>query len=493
MAGYHVENFGCRTSQADGDAMASALEQQGLCQAHAPGEADVVIVNTCTVTAEADRDARAFIRKMHRSSPAARIVVTGCYAQRAPQELAAQPGVFAVVGNSHKPLAATIAMQGWPPAPLSPAADALPTQAGFVSLAELATGPHVSNVVGARGLQAPVFAHSFFAEAGQGAEENLFWSGAVLADEAWHPRAGRTRPSLKIQEGCGNRCTFCVIPETRGPSRSLPRAAVMQAVRSFADAGGVEMVLTGINLGRWGRDLRPADDFADLVAAILEESALPRLRISSVEPMDWSEALVALLVRFGQGEHPRLARHAHLPLQSGSDAVLRRMHRRYRPWHYAAKVEAIRAAQPQAAIGADVMVGFPGESDAEFQESYDVIAALPFTYLHLFPFSARPRTPAWEMHRAHPVAGGAVRERMQVLRALIEEKNRVFRQSLLGQPLSVVTLETSAALRAQGLTEALSDNFIPVRLAAELPANWRLRVLPHALADAALEATLIPQ
>jgi len=493
MAGYHVENFGCRTSQADGDAMANALEQQGLCQAPAPGKADVVIVNTCTVTAEADRDARAFIRKVHRASPAARIVVTGCYAQRAPQELAALPGVAAVVGNSHKQHVASIALQGWGATPNLSAGQESIARANFVPIAGIAAAPTAASVVGASDLHAPVFAHSFFAGAGQAAEKNLFWSGVAMEDSAWHPRAGRTRPSLKIQEGCANRCTFCVIPETRGPSRSLPRTAVLQAVRSFVDAGGVELVLTGINLGRWGRELRPAEGFADLVAAILEETALPRLRISSVEPMDWTDALVALLARYGRGEHPRLARHAHLPLQSGSDAVLRRMHRRYRPWHYAAKVEAIRAAQPQAAIGADVMVGFPGESDAEFQESYDCIAALPFTYLHLFPFSARPGTPAWELQRAHPVAGDAVRERMQALRSLLEEKNRAFRQSLLGQPLSVVTLETNAALRAQGITEALSDNFIPMRLAAEMPANRRLRVLPHALSDAALEATPIPQ
>jgi threonylcarbamoyladenosine tRNA methylthiotransferase MtaB len=230
-----------------------------------------------------------------------------------------------------------------------------------------------------------------------------------------------------------------------------------------------------------------------LVAAILEETALPRLRISSVEPMDWTDALVALMARYGQGEHPRLARHAHLPLQSGSDAVLRRMHRRYRPWHYAAKVEAIHNMQPQAALGADVMVGFPGESDAEFQECYAFIASLPFTYLHLFPFSARPGTPAWALHCEHPVAGDAVRERMLALRTLIEEKSCVFRQSLLGQPLSVVTLETNAALRAQGLTEALADNFIPIRIAAELPANRLLRVTAQALAGEALAATPIEE
>jgi threonylcarbamoyladenosine tRNA methylthiotransferase MtaB len=491
MAGYHVENFGCRTSQADGDAIASALEleQDGLCAAQALSDADVVVVNTCTVTAEADRDARAYIRKVHRAHPAARIVVTGCYAQRAPQELAAQPGVFAVVGNSHKQYTASIAAQSWADMPGTSATQTPAPQADFVPLARIAAASEAGGAVGARGLHALVFAHSFFGEAVLAAEENKFWSGAAIADSAWQPRAGRTRPSLKIQEGCGNRCTFCVIPETRGPSRSLPRVEVLRAVRSFAAAGGVEMVLTGINLGRWGRDLAPREDFADLVAAILDETPLPRLRISSVEPMDWSAALLALFARHGRGVHPRLARHAHLPLQSGSDAVLRRMHRRYRPWHYQAQVEAIHAAQPQAAIGADVMVGFPGESDAEFQESLDRIAALPFTYLHLFPFSARPGTPAWAQHREHPVPAAAVRERMQALRQLIQEKNRAFRQSLLGQPLSVVTLETSAGLRALGRTEALADNFVPVHITAELPANRLLRVQPQVLDGEALAAT----
>ncbi len=488
-----MENFGCRTSQADGDTIANALEQQGLCRAHAPGEADVVIVNTCTVTAEADRDARAYIRKMHRGRAGARIVVTGCYAQRAPQELAALPGVSAVVGNSHKQHAATIATQGWAATPSVPAGQYPIELANFVPLAGIAAAPTAASVVGAGGLHAPIFAHSFLSDAAPVAGDHPFWSGVAVEDSAWHPRAGRTRPSLKIQEGCGNRCTFCVIPETRGSSRSLPRTEVLRAVRSFAGAGGVEMVLTGINLGRWGRDLQPVDDFADLVAAILDETALPRLRISSVEPMDWSAALLALFARHAQGAHPRLARHAHLPLQSGSDAVLRRMHRRYRPWHYAAKVEAIHNMQPQAALGADVMVGFPGESDAEFQECYAFIASLPFTYLHLFPFSARPGTPAWALHCEHPVAGDAVRERMLALRTLIEEKSCVFRQSLLGQPLSVVTLETNAALRAQGLTEALADNFIPIRIAAELPANRLLRVTAQALAGEALAATPIEE
>ncbi len=270
---------------------------------------------------------------------------------------------------------------------------------------------------------------------------------------------------------------------------------MLDAVRRFADSGGRELVLSGINLGRWGRELEPADSFAELVAAILDSAALPRLRISSVEPMDWSEPLIALLRQHGQGDHPRLARHAHLPLQSGSDAVLRRMHRRYRPWHYAAKVAAIHAAQSQAAIGADVMVGFPGETDAEFQESFDFIAAQPFTYLHLFPFSARPGTAAWELHRQHPVPAAAVQARTAALRSLIDEKNRAFRQALVdsGVPLSVVTLETSAAQRALGQTEALSDNFVPVQIDGIFAANLQFLAAITSISSNGLAGNIVNQ
>jgi threonylcarbamoyladenosine tRNA methylthiotransferase MtaB len=202
-----------------------------------------------------------------------------------------------------------------------------------------------------------------------------------------------------VQDGCGNRCSFCIIPTTRGHSRSVPLEACLDNVRRFVDqggkesarGGGIELVLSGINLGRWGRDLQPAQRFEDLVAAILRETTLPRLRLSSIEPMDWSPDLLALYREFSSGDHPRLASHAHLPLQSGSDAILRRMYRRYRPWHYADRLAAIRELLPDAAIGADVMIGFPGETDALFDESYRFIAAQPFTYLHLFPF---PRAPA---------------------------------------------------------------------------------------------------
>ena len=433
---YHVENFGCRTSRADGDALAAALDARGAQPARSPTAADVVVVNTCAVTAQAERDARAYIRRTRRANPQSRIVVTGCYAQRAPKEVAALEGVSAVVGNSHKNQVAAIALdRNLPLVQLQPASTVEPLR------------PYL--------LAGDIFAHSEF----------------QLPSLAGRP-GQRTRPSLKIQDGCGNRCSFCIIPSVRGNSRSLAGEHVLQAVREFIESGGTELVLSGINLGRWGRDLTPQNRLEDLLAEILETTALPRLRISSIEPMDWTDGLIDLLARWASDPHPRLARHAHMPLQSGSDSVLRRMHRRYRPWHYAERIARVRGAAADAAIGADVMVGFPGESEAEFRESYDFIAAQPFTYLHLFPFSARPATPVWELDRQSPVAGGAVRERMAALRGLIEEKNRAFRSRFLGSRLSAVSLIPDKT----GRSAALTDNFLPVELEGSWEANSLLAV-----------------
>ena len=427
MAEYHVENFGCRASRADGEAIAATLRHSGMQAAETPATAHVVIVNTCSVTAEADRQARAWLRRIHRQNPGARVIVTGCYAQRAPQELARMPEVDAVIGNSHKSLVAEAAF--------GLAAGTAPVAQDFVPIARI--------------LHDDAFAH------------------ADLATLPFASDARQTRPNLKVQDGCGNRCSFCIIPTTRGHSRSVPLPACLDNVQRFVDQAGQELVLSGINLGRWGRDLQPARRFEDLVAAILIKTALPRLRLSSIEPMDWSQDLLALYAEFATGDHPRLARHAHLPLQSGSDTILRRMHRRYRPWHYAERLAAIRELMPDAAIGADVMIGFPGETDALFDESYRFIAEQPFTYIHLFPFSARPGTPAWELHRQHPVPDGVVRLRMQALRELMAEKFLSFRSGLLGRRLSAVTIEAGA----EGATHAVTDNFLKLTLNESLPPN----------------------
>ena len=498
---FHVEHFGCRAARADGEAIGDRLRAAGH-SIQQPSAADVVVVNTCSVTAEADRAARAFIRRAHRLNPDAHIVVTGCYAQREPETLAGLPGVAAVVGNSHKALAPEIALNlalglrsrrdlsPTGPAGVLPATEVLvpvkgtgfspdispagltgvlapevrispPTSHNALAASTLVT---IQSLAASSGSSAPIwaddrFAHSFL-------EETQLIPGA------------QTRPNLKIQEGCGNRCTFCVIPETRGPSKSLAAASILKQVQGFVAAGGNELVLSGINLGRWGRDLqreqqgvRPS--LASLVRHIFSSTDLPRLRFSSIEPMDWDADLISLLREFGGGRPGgRLARHAHLPLQSGSDTVLRRMHRRYRPWHYAEKVAAlVDAAGPDLTLGADVMVGFPGETDREFQQTFDLVQALPFGYLHLFPFSPRPRTPAWNLHLHSPVPADAVEERMAALRLLSAQKSETHRRWFIGRDLPAITLYSPSALQRIGRTAALTDNFLPVELEGSFPAN----------------------
>jgi len=454
MTGFHIEHFGCRAARADGEAIGErlrALSESRLFQS------DLVVVNTCSVTAEADRAARAFIRRAHRENPAARIVVTGCYAQRAPEEVARLEGVAAVVGNSHKALAPEIIFDlalGKPqPGNIPPT---------LVSVQSLMAGAPA---------HAPVWADDKFA--------HTFIEDAPLALGA------QTRPNLKIQEGCGNRCTFCVIPFTRGPSKSLSRASVIGQVQSFVATGGKELVLSGINLGRWGRERSGSrgETLAGLVRTILEQTTLFRLRLSSIEPMDWDDDLIALLREFGEPQAEslslgrnrpagRLARHAHLPLQSGSDAVLRRMHRRYRPWHYAEKVaRLVDAAGPDLALGADVMVGFPGETDREFEETLAFVRALPFGYLHLFPFSPRPGTAGWALQAKSPVPKGAIEERMAALRALADEKARDHRGRFVGRELAAITLRTPLPLAARGRTAALTENFLPIELEDSFGSN----------------------
>ena len=491
-ASFHIEHFGCRAARADGEAIAERLRAGGCCARQLP-EADVVIVNTCSVTAEADRAARAFIRRARRLNPEARILATGCYAQRAPQELAALPGVSAVIGNSHKAFAPEIALSLLEASPRRTVSTPLQPMNGFVQI-QTAIQTAQAGLAPPQGfiLADDRFAHSFL-------EEAQLLPGT------------QTRPNLKIQEGCGNRCSFCVIPQTRGASRSLSADSILRQVQGFVAAGGNELVLSGINLGRWGRDLAPtpaapATTLPLLVRQIFEQTGLPRLRLSSIEPMDWDADLIALMSEFGgdpsgspatgprRWGDRRLARHAHLPLQSGSDAVLRRMHRRYRPWHYAEKVAALlRAAGPDLTLGADVMAGFPGETDREFEETLALIRALPFAYLHLFPFSPRPGTRAWTLHAEHPVPSPIVEERMAALRSLAAEKSLAHRRQFIGRALEAITLHSPPALAALGRTAALTENFLPVELDAALPSNRLVRILVTGLTpDGALAGAETP-
>jgi threonylcarbamoyladenosine tRNA methylthiotransferase MtaB len=305
---------------------------------------------------------------------------------------------------------------------------------------------------------------------------DIFAHTELVAAPVFDSANERTRPNLKVQDGCNNRCSFCIIPSVRGQSRSLKLEEVLREVKQLVEAGYREVVISGINLGRWGNDFqdetmgggRPRPPkLEDLVRAILARTPLEKLRISSVEPMDWSDSLINLIAN-----SPRIAKHAHVPMQSGSDTVLRRMHRKYRPWHYREKIEKIRAAMPAAAIGADVMVGFPGETESEFEETRRMIQELPLTYLHVFTFSVRPGTPAATMSNQVPVQ--VARERNRILRELAAEKKHSFMQQFVGNQIEAITLNVISENADGTWTEALTDNYLRLQIQGSHVANcWR--------------------
>jgi threonylcarbamoyladenosine tRNA methylthiotransferase MtaB len=445
VSSFYVENFGCRATQADGAAIERQLAEKGLVRSNDPNAAQIVVLNTCTVTASADQDARASIRRIHRQNPEARILVTGCYAQRAPEEIAALPGVSLVVGNSHKHQLAEIA---------------LPTANAFVPLSAIAHADGAPAMVG------DIFAHT-----------------ELLAAPVFDSDHEKTRPNLKVQDGCNNRCSFCIIPFVRGRSRSLKLGEVIANVDRLVANGYREIVLSGINLGRWGRDFGTEKRyrFADLLREILDRTSIAKLRISSVEPMDWSDDLISLVASSN-----RICRHAHVPLQSGSDRILRKMHRKYRPWHYEDRIAKIRAAMPTAAIGADVMVGFPGETDEEFEQTRSFIERLPFTYLHVFTYSSRPGTPSSEMADQVPVH--LARERNKVLRELVARNRFQFQQQFIGETLEAITLTH----QQNGRTEALTDNYQKLWIEGEIAPNQSVTATINAVEGEALLGAVAP-
>ena len=411
MGKYFVQNFGCRATQADGAALESLLAAKGLESAGERARADLVILNTCTVTSAADDDVRQTIRRVHRENPAARILVTGCYAQRAPEELAGMPGVEWVVGNSHKTEIANL-----------------------VTIAAGEGTPYHGNIhVG------DIFAQRDFLS-------------APVEDAA----GDRTRPNLKIQDGCNNRCSFCIIPFVRGRSRSAPAEQVVEQVRGLARKYR-EVVLSGINLGRWGREPGSRMRLADLVRLLLAETEVERLRLSSVEPMDFSDDLLGLMA-----ESPRIARHVHAPLQTGSDRILRLMQRKYRPRHYADRVNRARAWMPDAAIGADVMVGFPGRDGGRFRGEPAIHRSHA---VHLSPrlhLLGAARHAGGGCARQRP-DGGAQRTQSESCGSWRRRKNLEFRRTMVGRTLPAVTLHE------QG--RALTGNYLTVELARRARAK----------------------
>src|SRR6266446_3401593 len=475
MPTFFIQQFGCRATQADGAALERQLLDRGCAPAPAHA-ADIVVINTCTVTASADAQARDAIRKFHAANPAVRVIVTGCYAQRAPEELAAVPGVSWVVGNSHKPQIPQLINS------LSAAAEPAKSANDFFP----AAGLHPGSITPAPCDSAVPF-HSFVgAPAAAGCalsfgkiltgnifDRTEFLSAPVLGGEGNH-----TRPTLKIQDGCDSRCSYCVIPFVRGKSRSLPPDTVIHEIQRLSETGYREIVLSGINLGTYGRDLSPRVEFEDLLRRILSETAVERLRISSIEPLDVTQDLVDLFAGTD-----RMAQHFHMPLQSASDRILAAMHRWYRAEHYARRVELIHDRLPHAAIGADVITGFPSESEDDHAATMAFIERLPFTYLHVFSFSRRPGTKASSL--ANEVPGIVIKRRARELRALSEKKSAAFRQSQLGRTLRVLTLRPAEDPDPRS-TPARSSNYLKVRVHGNHPANSCFDVLISGETETAL-------
>ena len=450
MTTFSIENFGCRATQADAAAIEGQLLSIGLHHAEAP-VADVVVLNTCTVTAAADAQAREAIRRIHARNPAARILATGCYAQRAPDELAALPGVAWVVGNSHQQEIGSLLTKS-------------PSSAGFIPLNALDSPARIPFDCAPKILTGGIF---------EAADVQVAPASRI---------AGRTRPVLKIQDGCNNRCAYCVIPFVRGRSRSLTPARVVQELSALVAAGTREVVLSGINLGAYGRDLSPRAGLRELLARLLEETPVERLRLSSIEPMDLTLDLVDLVAGSG-----RIAPHFHVPLQSGSDRVLAAMHRWYRAAHYAERVLRIAERLPGAAIGADVICGFPGETDDDHRRTVAFAGSLPFTYLHVFSYSSRPGTRA--AGAAQSVDPGVIRARSRELRALSEQKAAAFRAAQAGKHQRVLTLERRGSCAGgREWTAALTGNYLHTRVPGRWPRNMWLDVRlggaePHLLGE----------
>jgi len=404
---YAIVTFGCRVNQADSLAVEEGLRARGAVPAPA-ADADVVVVNTCSVTAAADQGARQTIRRVARDNPSSRILVTGCYASRCPGEVASLPNVMRVVGNSDKDRLVEI------------------IDAGLTTAERFGGGE---------------------GGCGAGIEPGV---------------AGRTAFTLRVQTGCEERCSYCIIPSTRGEGRSEPIDRVLREAVRVAAAGFKEVALTGVHLGSYGRDLTPRSSLADLLRGL--EALDPDLvfRISSLEPMDCTPEVVEIVA----GSGGRFAPHFHLPLQHASDRVLRRMRRPYALDDYRRLVDRILARLSHASVGSDLIAGFPGETDEDFEANLAYLPGSGLSHLHVFPYSDRPGTDASSM--SGKVDGSVVRARATALRQVGADLGRRFRDSQVGTLRPALTLDDG--------TVVVTDNYLKLKIGPGFARNTRLTV-----------------
>jgi threonylcarbamoyladenosine tRNA methylthiotransferase MtaB len=405
MTTISVATLGCKVNQFESEALIDALEQREYTVVPFEG-ADITIINTCTVTHRADFQSRQMVRRAYRSNPNSMIIVTGCYPQVETDTFLSMTGVHYLLGNAEK--------------------SRIPD---LLSLMQEGEFPRV--------------------RVGDIQKERLF------SETPLHSFHRHTRAFLKIQDGCNAHCSYCIVPHARGRSRSLPQERVIQNLKALKDRGFKEVVLTGIHLGAYGFDLNPPFPLEKLIRQLEKEETPDRIRLSSIEPGDFSSELISAL-----SQSKKICPHLHMPIQSGDDDVLKRMNRDYDRPFLSDLVQELHREISNLSIGADVIVGFPGETEEKFRHTYDLIASLPFSYLHVFPFSKRKGTPAFEFPQG--VNEKEIKRRAETMRELGKQKRQGFYRQFLNQELSVLVEDRQE--KETGRCKGLSRNYIPVLL-----------------------------
>jgi threonylcarbamoyladenosine tRNA methylthiotransferase MtaB len=427
-----VATLGCKVNQCESEGIIGALSARGMKIVPFEQTADIYIINTCTVTKKTDYQSRQLIHRAIRKNPEANVIVTGCYAQRAPEEISAIAGVRSILGNIEKERIPDIAAKS--------KNDEKKIIVGDIRKEKLISGLWV----------------------------NTF--------------SGHTRAFLKIQDGCNAFCSYCIIPYTRGISRSLPAETITKRLDSLAANGYREIVLTGIHLGIWGHDLRPREDLAILLKMIADKRPVERIRLSSIEPREVNREMISLI----KGSDI-FCRHLHIPLQNGSNKILKMMQRNYDTVFFRDLVTTLYESIPGIAIGTDVMAGFPGETDGDFAETSAMLEELPIAYLHAFPFSIRPGTPAAKMDQQVPE--NEKKSRIKRLREIGREKQRQFAEKLIGKRVDILIEKRFD--KNTGFPIGFSDNYVPIAVyGADFNANSIVSVIPESFNGERLIAKL---
>ncbi|MBA4368183.1 MAG: tRNA (N(6)-L-threonylcarbamoyladenosine(37)-C(2))-methylthiotransferase MtaB [Desulfobacterium sp.] len=405
---YKIITLGCKVNQFESDAISQFLKESEWLPIQTDEAVDIIIINTCTVTQKASMQSRQAIRHAIRSNPDARIVVTGCYAQKSAEELKQIKGIHDIIGSALK--------HRIPQALLSTAGKQRPDS-------PLVIIPDINR-------------------------EQIFKQTMVGIS------GNRTRPFLKIQDGCNSYCTYCIVPYTRGRSRSMPADDILQKIELFSSAGYKEVVLTGIHLGCYGKDFPTGrNSLYKLLKMIDDRSSIERVRLSSIEPHELTADIIKLVA-----SSTRLCNHFHIPLQSGDDTILKKMRRPYTGEQFSSLISLIYQKIPEASIGVDILIGFPGENQSAFKNTYDLVQELPISYLHVFPYSARQGTPAAQY--PNPVSQPTIKERCQKMRELGIQKKNLFLQKSIGRIVDVLVEETRD--KKTSLLKGMTSNYITV-------------------------------